>query len=185
MNFDGIENKLLRHARAYGPTEFIDYVENGGDIGTSERKYIVELLRGLPSEMRDKPAKSTAPPRSPKREENEKKVVIELERIMFLWDVNASQAQRMFLNEYTDWNDNTVKNYWRKFRSATKPVEGVSPDGHTTFTHRAVTSIPIQSVYTQLSILAILYGIPQNKGHLAGTDYPGGYKVLGLRPMEF
>lgn len=185
MKIDGLKSKLLRRAHAYGPSEFIDYIENGGKIGASERRYIVELLRGLPSETRDKPAKSTAPPRNPKREENEKKIVIELQRIIFLWDVNASNAQRMFLNEYTEWNDNTVKNYWRKFRRNNKSIEATSPEGHRIFTHSAVSDVPIRSVHAQLAALAILRGLPQNKGQLASTEYPDGYKTIGLSPIQF
>ena len=179
MKIDGSESDIVRQSRAYGHSRMADYIEAGGEIGPDERRYIVEQLR-------DELPRKTGPRREKEREEKEAKIVLEILRVTYFWGVTPNKAITWILDRYGDLNGETVKGYWKKYRSK-RPTrsKSVSPEGQTKVT-TVVHSSDLDETLGPLLRDAINYlTIPSYRGKLANTEYPVGYRDLGLTPMEF
>ena len=160
-----------------------DHIQSGAEIGPKLREFIVEVLRG---EIKFKTGKKINLGEMKTEANTEEKAVFEISRIMFFWDVTAAKAQRILLDYYFDLNDDTIRSYWKKHRrNRPKRVRTVSADGKIKIT------VKINPAYSSRELLLSRVQflgetiIPDNRGMLANSDYPDGYKSIGLDVQKF
>jgi len=180
MKIDIPDSVIIEQTRVEGVETLANYVQLGGAITPDIREHIADVLRGNFKLKR-------GPKAVEKQKETAAKVTLEISRVMYFWDVSAYRAQKMLLDFNPNLEDETMATYWKKDKKK-QPTKTrtFNSDGIPSVTRdfSSQPAIPPNLTSIVMEFLGFV-GLSDMRGKLAGTNYPEGYQIINVTPLEF
>ena len=180
MEIETPDSVIIEQTRVEGVETLANYVQSGGAITPDIRIHTAEELRGNFTKKR-------GPKVVVKQKETAAKIALEISRVMYFWNVSAYRAQKMLLDFNPDLEDETMATYWKKDKkNQSTKARTFNSDGIPSIARDFSSQPAIPPNLTPIVMEFFSFvGRPNMRGKLAGTNYPEGYQIINITPLDF